>query len=314
MDGRYPAALPRGKRAQATPSARGTQRRALAGVSSGMDFGIDRRALRRALPLLVVTVAAALGACSHRVIDWHPDPSLARRDGWFVSEGERIEIERVAPRGRGRGHPAVLVLHPSGGLRGFGGAYVRRYADELALNGYVAYIVHYFDRTGVEYSDDDMEEQDFLVWTDALRDAVTYAQRDSQVDPRKIGVFGFSLGGWMALALGATDTRVGAIVAIGAGFFDPVARQVVREPPTLLLHGADDGTVKLSEARRVDSTLARLRVPHDLVVYPGQGHGFADSADVDARRRTVRFFDRWLHVRHLRVALPGGHLADADNF
>lgn len=278
-------------------------------VSSVMSMRTRRGAVALSFSLLVALAAG----CTHRVIDWHPDPSLARRDGWFVSEGERIEIERVAPRGHGRGHPAVLVLHPSGGLRGFGGAYVRRYADELALNGYVAYIVHYFDRTGVEYSDDDMEDHDFLLWTDALRDAVTYAQRDSQVDPGKIGVFGFSLGGWMALALGATDTRVGAIVGIGAGFFDPVARQVTHEPPTLLLHGADDGTVKVSEARRVDSTLARLGVPHDLVIYPGQGHGLADSADVDARRRTVRFFDRWLHVRRRRVALPSTHLALAHN-
>ncbi len=245
------------------------------------------------LAAVSATAAAALAGCAGRVIDLNPDARVGVVDTAYTSGGARIDVERFAPAARGR-HPAILVLHPSDGVAGSGAQYVRRYAQELALNGYVAYVVHYFDRTGDTRTDDPREDAEFPVWTGALEDAVTFAQRDPAVNPARIGVFGYSLGGWMALALGARDRRVGAIVGIGSGFFDALRPTVRREPPTLLLHGRDDDVVPLAKALAVDSTLRQLGVPHQLVIYPGQKHGFDDATDPEARARTVRFFNREL--------------------
>lgn len=62
-----------------------------------------------------------------------------------------------------------------------------------------------------------------------------------------------------------------------------------RLPPTLLVHGGADDVVPLAEAERVDRTLARLRVPHALVVYPGEGHGLDVSTRAEGVARALEF-------------------------
>jgi carboxymethylenebutenolidase len=252
-----------------------------------------RRAARRSLCALVALVGLA-PACARRAVRWAPDPRVAHTDTAFVSGGARIVVERIAPPASDGRHPAILVLHPSDGVEGGGADYVRHYADEFALNGYVCFVVHYFDRTATVRSNDALEDEQFPLWTATLRDAVSFAERDPHVDPRRIGAFGFSLGGYMALALGAADRRIGSLVVLSGGFFDALAPTVRRLPPTLLLHGAADDVVPVAAAWRVDSTLAQLGVEHRLVIYPAQGHGLSPDVDPDAERRAVRFFDRHL--------------------
>ena len=227
---------------------------------------------------------------------WHPDHAVQHLDTAYVSGGTRVEVERFAPHAarlgsHAGGYPAVLVLHSSDGVRGPSGAIVRRWADALARHGYVAYVVHYFDRTGDTRTDDEREDRVFPTWTDALQDAVTFVRRDPAVDTARVSAFGLSLGGYMALALGAADPRVDRLVVLSGGFFDALAPTVHRLPPTLLLHGSDDDVVPLSAAQRVERTLARLHVPHRLVVYPGRGHGLDAETRPDGIARTLAFLD-----------------------
>ena len=266
--------------------------------------------LRASLVIAVVATALTTGAihCAGRMVGPSGEMRVLSTDTAFTSGGMRIAVERIAAPGGGR-RPAILVLHPSDGVAGSGASYVRGYAQELASHGYVAYVVHYFDRTGDTRTDDPREDAEFRVWTATLEDAVTFAEHDPHVTPGRIGVFGYSLGAWMGLALGAEDRRVGAVVGIGSGFFDALRPTVRRMPPTLLLHGEADDVVPLARARAVDSTLRQLHVPHELVVYPGQKHGFDGSKDPDARARTLRFFNRELRAR--RGLLGFGRAAGA---
>lgn len=259
----------------------------------------------RALALVAV---AALGACTtacttarvaaEHVVEhapawaWHPDSLVAHRDTTYRSARRRILVERFAPRDAGtRRLPAVLVLHPSDGVRGKGGAYVRQWADGLARRGYVAWVIHYFDRTGDRRTKDAYEDRIYPQWTAALEDAVTFVRADPQVDSTRVDAFGFSLGGYMALALGASDPRIRRLVVLSGGFFPTLARDVRFLPPTLLLHGDADRTVPLAEARRVERTLASLGVAHALVVYPGQGHGIARASIPDGVARAAAFLE-----------------------
>jgi acetyl esterase/lipase len=43
--------------------------------------------------------------------------------------------------------------------------------------------------------------------------------------------------------------------------------------PTFTIHGDNDQTVPLKQAKILDKVLGKYQIPHQLLVYPGQGHG-----------------------------------------
>lgn len=277
-----------------------TERSAAAAATLWRD-GVRARRLASLAALLSVI---GCGAIIDRVggmgrWGWEPSARVSRLDTAFTSDGHRIEVERFAPlalgsmdaRGSHARRPAILVLHASGGLLARGGATVRGWADAFAEHGYVAFVVHYFDRTDDVRTDDAYEDATFPEWTATLRDAVSFVRSDHHVDSTRVDAFGVSLGGFMALALGAQDRRVSRLVVLSGGFFDALAPEVHHLPPTLLMHGDSDDVVPLAEARRVDSALARLGVPHALVIYPGASHTLDDTLEPDAVRRALRFLD-----------------------
>ncbi|MCC6930630.1 MAG: dienelactone hydrolase family protein [Gemmatimonadaceae bacterium] len=260
-----------------------------------------RAAWRRWAALALVAGVAGCGAIIETVggmgrWGWEPSPHVTRIDTGFTSGGRHIAVERFAPDAGGllhlarrRHHPAILVLHSSAGVLGRSGATVRTWADAFAEQGYVAYVIHYFDRTGDARTDDAYENRTYPEWTATLRDAVTFVRGDAAVDSSRIDAFGVSLGGFLALALGDEDARVRRLVVLSGGLFPALAPALRRMPPTLLLHGAVDDVVPVEEAWRVDTVLSRLGAPHALVVIPGGDHSLDDALVPDAMRRAMEF-------------------------
>ena len=253
---------------------------------------------------MVALVTAAGGACA----TYRPPADLAYARTTITSGGRRIAVERFAPLGAGAGaagaagvrRPAVLVLHSSAGIGAKTGAETRRWADGLARRGFVAYVVHYFDRTGQRHTDDPTEARLWPVWTATLGDAFTALRQDAEVDSTRTGVVGISLGGYLALAFGAADPRPDALVIVSGGFFPGVAAQIDalrsgaaprRFPPTLLLHGTADGAVPFREAQRVERVLTRAGAVHWLVPFPGEDHLLAPVSRPRATALAAQFLD-----------------------
>jgi len=146
-------------------------------------------------------------------------------------------------------------------------------------------------------------------------------------DPDRLGIIGWSYGGYMASwAITHTDRFKAACVGAGvtnlvsftgtadiAGFLpdyfdgefwdDPVAymehsamfsTQDVTTP-TLIQHGDDDVRVPLGQGRELYNALKRQGVPVKMVIYPRQGHGISEPRlRIDVRKRPVAWFSRWL--------------------
>jgi len=106
---------------------------------------------------------------------------------------------------------------------------VREYASDLADKGFTAVIPDYFQRTGtaagsIDYRRDGSQivAQHRDSWAEALNDAVTYAKTLAGVDPKRVGLLGFSLGGHLCLRVRSTAKVVVEFFAplldgIGAG-------------------------------------------------------------------------------------------------
>jgi acetyl esterase/lipase len=141
---------------------------------------------------------------------------------------------------------------------------------------------------------------------DAVKDIILGAWKIHQnseqfgVDSTRLGIFGGSSGGQLALMAGLSGTKhpVGAIVAFFAPAdlrhtpdfmkamfpaldFDttlaasvsPVLLASPGDPPTLLIHGDDDFLVQLRQSQNMYAALQENQVISKLIVYKGMGHG-----------------------------------------
>jgi dipeptidyl aminopeptidase/acylaminoacyl peptidase len=163
-----------------------------------------------------------------------------------------------------------------------------------------------------------------------LRDILTGLDavgRVVPVDPQRVGIFGWSYGGYMTMwALtqtqrfkaavagaglsdwlsyyGTNDIDTWMIPYFGASVYDDPAVYARSSPigfikavrsPTLMVHGDRDAEVPVTQSYEYWHALQTLGVPSELVIYPGEGHEFYRPADQrDVSRRVVGWFDRWL--------------------
>jgi dipeptidyl aminopeptidase/acylaminoacyl peptidase len=74
----------------------------------------------------------------------------------------------------------------------------------------------------------------------------------------------------------------------------PDGADKARLPPVLILHGGRDRIVPVEHARRLEKLLKAGGVPHEVKIYPDQGHGFLGPAQLDAAGRILAFLQRHL--------------------
>jgi len=124
-------------------------------------------------------------------------------------------------------------------------------------------------------------------------DAITFASYNPSVDANRVGLLGFSLGGYLALSVASVDPRVKAVVEFFGGMPEEL-QGFTRMPAVLILHGKEDPIVPVSEATRLQQLLERAGTPYEMKLYPGAGHSFNGLQLLDAGQRAVKFLKKHL--------------------
>ncbi|HEX7362352.1 MAG TPA: prolyl oligopeptidase family serine peptidase [Bryobacteraceae bacterium] len=253
-----------------------------------------------------------------------------------ATDGMRIHCQLFLPSpDQGTRHPAVIFVH--GGSRRqmlLGFHYMDYYSNAYALNeylanhGYVVLSVNY--RSGIGYGLDFREALHYgAAGASEFHDivgAALYLQSRPDVDPKRIGIWGGSYGGYLtALAL----ARASGLFAAGVDFsgvhdwstlwnnkpalLDPAeektfekAKELAYESsplahvstwrsPVLFIHGDDDRTVPFSQTVRLIDALRKYNVPFQELILPNEVHVFLRHRDwVRTYEATAEFFDRKL--------------------
>jgi dipeptidyl aminopeptidase/acylaminoacyl peptidase len=165
-----------------------------------------------------------------------------------------------------------------------------------------------------------------------LRDVLAgldHVQSLAPIDPNRMGITGWSYGGYMTMWAITQTHRFKAAVA-GAGLSDMLSyygtnnidtwmlpffgSSVYDDPkiyeksspmtyiknvqtPTLLVAGDRDAEVPITQSYEYWNALKRLGVKTSFVVYPDEGHLFFKRADqADTMTRLVDWFDRYLNT------------------
>ena len=197
--------------------------------------------------------------------------------------------------------PAIIVIHEWWGLNDS----VRAMADRLAGEGYMVLAVDlYGGKTAdspnvaralmLDVVEDPAPAQDNIR---AAYDFLTTAGA-----PR-IGSLGWCFGGGWSLNTAQLfpEELDAAVIFYGQVTSDDEKLRPI-SAPILGLFGADDTGIKVDSVEAFRASLERLRKDHEIHIYPGVGHAFANptgtnynaEAATDAWVRTLEFLGRHL--------------------
>jgi dienelactone hydrolase len=212
-----------------------------------------------------------------------------------ASAGHRILIDRYATS-TGSKRPAILVLHGAGGTL-LDGPEMRRVARQLAEAGNTVYLVHYFDRTGTIFGFDSGMQRNFASWLATVRDCIRFAQQDN-ADLSPVGIYGYSLGGFLALAAASDNPGVGAVVEHAGGIWNGKEELIKHMPPVLIIHGELDRRVPFQMyARPLTGVLRKRGATFKAHFFPEEGHVFTAGSMAKVRDAATEFFRQHLARR-----------------
>jgi len=194
--------------------------------------------------------------------------------------------------------PAVLVLHGANGFDSQIAGY-NRYGSELANHGIDAYLVYYYSDADIEKlsSGHDVFTERYAAWTRLVADLAADLRQRKESNG-KVGLVGFSNGATLSGGIGARDPDIAAAVIYYGTQPFPMDVPVTRFPPLLILHGDADAIIPVDNGRAFAELAKKLGGTPELVIYPGERHGFGARLDTangaDALNRTIAFLRREL--------------------
>lgn len=186
---------------------------------------------------------------------------------------------------------AVVVLHGAGGTL-FDGPEMRRVARHLAAAGHAVYVLHYFDVTGSFFATDGSMQKNFPKWLETVRASIPAIQAQ-RGDRSKIGIYGYSLGGFLALLAASDNPDVAAVVVQAGGVWNSEFQRLGKLPPVLMIHGEQDARVPFAKyAKPLISELRERGIRVETRFFPREGHVFSPEARGEVRAAVAGFFER----------------------
>ena len=250
-------------------------------------------------------------------------------------DGAEIEAALLRPRGSTNANteigvpggklPLIVLIH--GGPTGRWGDSIETWGQLLATHGYAVFYPNIRGSVGygqkfVEANRGDWGGGDYKDVMAGVEDLV----KRGIADPEKLGIGGWSYGGYMA-EWAITQTNVFKAAVSGAGMANlisefgtedhpagdewfygvpwekpegflnssPFVHLKNAKTPTLLLQGDADTVDPLGQSQELYRGLKRYGVETELVVYPREPHGFHEEKHlVDRLQRILGWYDRYL--------------------
>ncbi len=136
-----------------------------------------------------------------------------------------------------------------------------------------------------------------------ITQACDYLRNNMGVLPKKIGIIGFCVGGWLTYKMAEQYPHFGAVSPWYGGGYSPKAEDLKNvNAPVLAMYGAQDGGIPLAQVDVIQDAFKTAGKPAEFHIYPDAGHAFLNpdhghfhgpSAD-DAWGRAVAFFKQHL--------------------
>lgn len=235
-------------------------------------------------------------------IDADEETVHAETRDYATLDGEPVSGYLARPRTGSGPFPAVVLIHEWWGLNDNIRAMARRFADA----GYVALAVDLYEgETAQRPNRARALMEQAMARTDRLERNIEQAFYYLDVMPStaRIGSVGWCFGGGWSLrtALMFPEELDASVIYYGELETD-ADRLAPLDVPILGLFGSEDSVVPTETVREFGQVLTELEKPHEIHIYEGAGHAFANpsgenyESDTAARAwaETTAFLNRYL--------------------
>jgi dipeptidyl aminopeptidase/acylaminoacyl peptidase len=272
----------------------------------------------------------------HRQVTRAQDPFMANvpvavsDTFWFESfDGTPVQgwLTRPMPFDPAARYPTLLSIH--GGPHSDTGYMIYNWPSQaMAERGYGVVQINPRGSTGYgqEFADGTLRDWGGGDYEDLMAGMDAVLARNAWVDPERLGVLGYSYGGYMTNWVITQTDRFKAALAGGSlsnliSFYgtsiyhllvetefpgeawenyellwdrSPLKHVATVTTPTLFVHGDADHDVPIEQAEEMYVALRKLGVEAQLVRYPEVGHMLESPAYFDLLERSPAWFDRFL--------------------
>lgn len=200
--------------------------------------------------------------------------------------------------------PGVLMIHEWWGLNDN----IKNMADKLAREGYVVLAVDLYNgqialnpaqaiklvKEVIKNSNDSLSN---------LKAGIRYLSSLNFVDSSKIASLGWCFGGGQSMQLSLnTDPKnelAATVIYYGNLVTDKQELSKIKWP-VLGIFGSEDNNIPVSEVKKFEDSLISNNIPHEIYIYDGVGHAFANPTGdnfapketQDAWQKTLNFLEK----------------------
>lgn len=176
-------------------------------------------------------------------------------------------------------HPGMVLIQEWWGIE----PHVRDLAQKLATEGFVVAVPDLFHGK-VATEPDDAQKMVMMVRSNVdkaakeIIGALEAVQAMPQVTPKKLGLMGFCVGGFLTYTVASRYPDLGAIVPFYGAGYDPTPQEVAKvNAPVLAFYGSRDHSVPPEQIQKIERVYKEAGKDITIKVYDA-GHAFINPA------------------------------------
>lgn len=200
--------------------------------------------------LLGLTLSAcsfAQDAASAAPVPWSAPASVSVVEEEKIFENGPIKLSGTLHLASGRKpQSAIVVTHAAAfPLRDL--PLYRHLKEMLPALGIAVFI---YDRRGSGKSGGDLQTSDYALLADDAIAAVRMLKADARIDPRRVGIWGLSQGGWLAFLAASRSSEPAFIIAASAPLVSPDVQMLFRSTNVMRVNGYPQAEIDQMVATR----------------------------------------------------------------
>lgn len=199
------------------------------------------------LGLMSSACSLAQSATSAAPVPWSAPASVSVVTEKKTFENGPTKLSGTLYLARGRKpQSAIVVTHAAAApLRDLP---LYRHLKEMLPALGIAVLV--YDRRGSGKSGGDLQTSDYALLADDALAAVRMLKADTRIDPQRVGIWGLSQGGWLALLAASRSSEPAFIIAVSAPLVSPDVQMMFRSVNVLRVNGYPQADIEQMIATR----------------------------------------------------------------